>query len=515
MRPRSAIFWTLLAVFVAASLVWLFVVPYSPERLYKAIPAQATVVSAHHNVAGRWDDLRGNPIMLSFLHTFGVKPEEVQEVAADPAFRKWLDALASDEVVVAYVPSLGVTGDPCWVIASWIGGRSQRLRWLLRTQDGFEPAWRRVHAVWTLRPKGWHSDMRIRFTLAEGMAIACISADPAAIDEVLACHDGYAPSLFQRPQLTLPAAAGGALDRGWFRMAGQEGPYSASRGSYAFTELRTNRVQGLVRLPYKLAKPEAQGAPIGEVEEIWGRRPVGWISVDRSVALWWFARLWKFPWATAGAELLARDIEGPVALALFADPYSGRLKGLKLPTLMAAGAATNGPAAMSALRARLDVLNSRYRWGLVPRELAREPRPVYAIEGTGRSLYAALAPNEQIGYTAGSNWLMLASNVEGLTNVLADAARGASASRVMADGEPASLRGWFNLEDGGKALRVALTAYAFKLGMEDSRGSQATRQRLNEAKAWIDALAPLGELTFTVQPEGELSKIEFAAGRAQ
>ncbi|HEY8240611.1 MAG TPA: hypothetical protein VIH35_04150, partial [Kiritimatiellia bacterium] len=467
---KRGIFWLLLVSSLAACILWLFVVPYHPDRLYKAIPAQATVVSAHANLAGRWDDLRANPVTASFLATLGVETGEVETLSAGAAFRGWLGKLASDELVVAYVPNLGPAQQPAWIVASWIGGRSQRLRWMLSTQKSLKPETFHRYPMWTFKPAGWKRAERVRFTLAEGMAIACISRDPGAVYEVLACLDGANPSLHRRDELMLSPANRGAADRGWVRTS-HDGVYALERVAYAFDVLDARNIKGSVSIPYSLPAAAAPGADVAELGKVWGSRPLAWILADKAIVMSWLGAYWRHPWATGTIGLIAKDAQGPLALGLFGDPFSGRWKGLKLPTLMAGGSVVDGATAVADVREKLDTLNARYKWGLVPRELDVGSRKVCAIVSTDAGLYSFLAPNEQVGYTAGTNWLLFASNVEGLSNLLvaADAEQGASAPSKMTADAPVS--GWVNLAEGGKALRLAITAYAFKVGLQDPRGS--------------------------------------------
>jgi hypothetical protein len=77
---------------------------------------------------------------------------------------------------------------------------------------------------------------------------------------------------------------------------------------------------------------------------------------------------------------------------------------------------------------------------------------------------------------------------------------------------PAPCFARIDLARGGKTLRLALTTYALKLLLEDAQGTLRVRQRLNEAKAWIDSLAPLQTCRFWLRSDGQMMQVQFKAG---
>jgi len=60
--------------------------------------------------------------------------------------------------------------------------------------------------------------------------------------------------------------------------------------------------------------------------------------------------------------------------------------------------------------------------------------------------------------------------------------------------------------------RLAITAWSLKLLVEDAAKSQPTRDRLNVAKAWLDALAPFGQLHVWARPTADATEVEFKVG---
>jgi hypothetical protein len=290
----------------------------------------------------------------------------------------------------------------------------------------------------------------------------------------------------------------------------------ARRISYQFEDLEADKIKGQVRMPFAAPASRAglTNEGIAELKKLWGDFPLACAYLDRSVANAWLTNSLHYPWVGTVTGLVGRTEDGTVALCLLGGEFSGRFKGLKLPTVMAGTSVNDASNAVRDVAERLDRLNARFRWGLVPQELSAAGRVVYAIEGTRRSsMYAKLAENERAGYTTGDSWLLFSSNVEGLTNLLLAANRRGEAradARQVPSGAPAY--GWIDLEQGAKAIRLAITAYSFKLLLDDAMGSQDERQRLNEVKAWVDAMAPLKAVWFWMEQDGDGSRVTFDAG---
>jgi hypothetical protein len=515
---RRATFGILLAAFAVLSAWWAVETPRAPDVLLRAVPASATMVSVHEGLAGRWAYLSANPLGASLFGAMGFEPEELAAAGSDPAARRWLDLLGSDRVVFAYVPTMGPDGRGAWVFASWLGGRSQRLRWML--QWGRVPGFRRagvVHGwpVWAFRGAR-ASDPDLVVALAEGVLVGCLSPRPQDAERVLNCLDGLLPSLAQRP------GAAGLLgapdpDRGWFDFLPSGSPFGRPvRLGFAVSRIETSGIAGRIDLPegWLAADDRASRAAGSRPEKVLGNRALAGISVGVAEARAWLAS-WTNTVPGWTAHRLLEGREGDLCLRVYGGAYSGRFRGIKLPTLVAAVEAPDAAAAVRDVAVRLDELNARHRWGLVPRALPAGFREVYAIEGTSTNLYAGLDVVEAVSFTAADGWLLVASNLAGFTNLLADAASGVGAA-TPADGSAAGAgdgpAGWISLGEGGKALRLAITAWSLKLMMTDPDGSRALRDRLSEVKAWIDTMAPLERVGFGLRRGARGMELHFEAG---
>ena len=211
------------AVFAVLSVWWMLYFPYRPGVLYRAIPANAVVVTEHDRLAGRWPQMARHPVSLSLLDAFGVDREDVEAFAEDPNVVRLVDRFASRRTVTGYVRSLGGSGRPAWILASWGGVNAQLLKWGLlsgaledfqRIKIGIRPAW-----ILDLDPDDWGKDTRLSVSLIEGMLVACLGSDPLGVRHVIDRIERHAPLV---PELESKLAGTNSgptleptLDRAW------------------------------------------------------------------------------------------------------------------------------------------------------------------------------------------------------------------------------------------------------------------------------------------------------------
>lgn len=529
-RRRPLVFWVLLAACAALAAWWLFHVPFSETRLYGAVPANAVFVSQHRRLAGRWEAFAANPVTRSLLTSLGVSPSDLDDVANDPAFRSWLKKLAGDDVVLAYVPELGEFGEPAWVFASWLGGRSQRLRWQLSSGriPGYVPLQRyQGRACWLVKDSSLKEDLVLTISFTEGMLVGCLSRHAGTLKAVLDTCDGILPSMAARTDFPLSRAWCTdplAADRGWVVVNGLDGRLVEPPRvlSYDVTRLTADGIVGDVcgeakQLTAQRAVPQLKTSGL---EKILGGQAFAVAMAQTALIGPGMERPERPAWLRLFAELLREQDAETVAAALFGEDCSGRFKGLKVPTAVVAVPLANPAEALAWMSQALDRLNALYRWGLVSRAVNAGVGTLYAIEGsTEDSPLASLTVDECPAYTICNGWLVLASNLSGLEQIVRHfaqaATHGPSAKwgwQYDIDEVRAPAYAWTDMNQGGKTLRLALATYSLKLLVEDPEGSRATRQRLNEAKAWIDSFAPLHFCRLWLRSDGEMMDVTFRLG---
>lgn len=506
-------FWVLAAAFAGALFFWITHVPYRPDRLYRAVPANAVLVSVHDGLAERWPAMAANPLIMTALSAGGVDAETQAVMAADRDFQYWFQRLAPDRAVIAYVPSFFRQGQQAWVVTSWLGGDSQRLRWLL--------TWTRQHPcrrdgrhqgriLWSLETGEGHPPFR--FTLVEGGVIGVLCEDPGALRALLDMYDGRLPNaaaLVQEMDENAAARSPSARDFGLV----SAGPLP---WSFALDEVSPDAMTLSMAVPLPFETPGAwlQEDQFNELVRATGDIPLAAVLLSRRALM---SALEQSHGAADSAHFWMGKLEGDaLMLCVLGGDYSGRIKGIKWPALLAGMPVGNEKDPREVVQPLLDDLNRAYQWGLILHEIPQGDQPsIFIIESTAGNAYGKLSLQEQMACTVRGGWLLLASNSATLMKICGHYSRGgqtASAGWYMPEpGDAALCR--MDLAGGGNVLKLALGAYSLKLLFSDPAGTQEERQRINEYKAWIDMLAPFGLLQARARSDREHLTIKFQLGQ--
>ncbi|MBU0679361.1 MAG: hypothetical protein KJ626_14775 [Verrucomicrobia bacterium] len=520
---RRLFFWPLLLLFIAACMLWTFFFRPVKSSIYRAIPADVTFLSTHQDLAGRWDDFRANPLAQSLFHTLGVSSGEIDALSADPNFRETLRRLASDELVLGYVPEFGFSRDPAWIFVSWIGRQDVLLRWILGSGKisecellGRKSGWN----MWSVVSPGLSNAQFTQFAVGEGVLIGCISKDPRGIRFVLDAYDGRMPSVSGNPGFAdqmVEWRHSENPDKGWYRREGESVPGLL----YELKNVDSHGFEGSLVWDTALAGDNSVGATgrFPTLNRLFGDLPVALLMMNSEPLVEWLPRNTDSVWMHAVRELLAADVHKTAVAGLFTDDYSGRYMGIKLPGLVLAVQADGHDAARQTILGLLDVLNAKHQLGLIAREAVADNHVVYMIESTSQNLYSKLSYRERIACTYLDGWLLVSSNYDTLQKLLSRYAGKSSPDDrtpvwAVGVGDTNSAGyGWIDLMKGGKSIRLALSAYSFRLALKESRGeSEQRRERIGTAKAWIDALAPLKVCSLRLNTaEGE-TRLHFSMG---
>lgn len=522
-RRRPILFWPLVVVSVVATIWWSLTVPYAPREIFRAIPIEAESLSVHRNLAGRWDEVCKNPVAQMLFATANVKTSDLRDLNQDPQFRDWLGRLASDEFALAYVPALAA-GESGYVFASWIGGRSQRLRIALSLSEipgvkfvGTRHGW----PVWVAVSEMFRGGEVMAFSLVEGMLVGSYSATAHGIDTVLDCIDGHHLSL-------LDDANPGSIpphdpaDRGWYKLPKESDLLRrAPQLDYAFSTLVSNRIAGTIRVPYRWFEgaPVLAGAPPASLAQIFNDVPLAVVSVDGSLARKWMMSDGPDPLTIAFAEIIRDQMQGPLYATLLGGDYRGSIFGLRLSTIAIAAASTNAAQLGDRIANRVQHLNAVKHWELAPGDIETPDARVIAIGATGDSIYAATRPGDQIALAAGADWVVLSSNAGSVTNLLRDEIIRKNRRPLLAHAATAAAAKtntafyvWLNISEAARPLRQAMTGIGLKLN-DDQRASSTVWMRYARNTIW--ALEPLGELQVWARDTAAGSEIEFDTSPAQ
>lgn len=528
MKIRDRIGLTLVVILLLGLIAWwLYYVPYTPMRLYRAMPSNVGALSAHRALPERWEDLAANPLARSLFRSMDADPDEVAAITQDPMLAALLEQLAGKDVVLGYVPSLGPARTPAWVASSWIGGKSNHLRWLapMLEVEGLERLPDQGgHPVWSVGEDAFDGGLQPAVSLLEGMLICCWSSDPGAMQDVLDCYDGRRPSAasaFGDDPRVAWLLQNEAPDRGWVLPTVVEQGTSGTGDLpvfFAFETLAERRIQGrLLREMDFLASSAGTREPVAadDLARLLGDLPLAVASLRADLAELALAE-WPSVWSEAFTRAVAETDAPHVAAALLGGEFSGRVKGIRIPSLVLAIQTSDRDACMRAVNSALDRLNAEYRLGAILRGTGSGD--VFRIDVSREHPYGRLADGERAGIALTEDWLVLSSSSSALERLVQRyAAAGAAAdktslSRVSPSDEGAAASAWIDLEKGGKTAKLALTAYSLKLIFSGSDQADETLASINEVKAWIDALSLLENGRMVLHEEDGQAELEFNVG---
>ena len=527
---KPLLFWVLLIVFLATGIGWLFYVPYRPDRVFSAIPATASVVSVHRNLAEEWDNLLNNPMLLRAIQAAGVSDKDLNDFSKNPVTKEWVNRLVSDQSVLAYVPSLGSQQKPALVCASWIGRQSRILRWQMAWINSRDLVPVKLNegqlTIWRSRTKFGNTNLRLSLALTEGLVLACISEDPTGVRVLLEAAETY-PGRLTVATAKRPEQARAQLKRtprhwGWIETRQNLMTYELTLDP----EHISLYLNGHLPLPPAPSLSETSG--IKTVTDLTGTTsdfitllPLSWVhSLMGSES--------DFLWLNALRPLL--DPQGTPSdalafVALLDQQHNGRLrgpmgstirafvKGVKTPTLLLGIQAGNRDVADSRIQQAITRLNSQYNLSLVLRSITMENgTELTLIEESRKSFYGSFEPDERVAYTVSGDWLILSSNASVLKTLIPPTHQGNPAWGSPSKSGPCGL-GWINLESIAPTVKNAAGVLKLATLFSSSDQSEKMRDILNQTGVLADILRTLGQAKITINSQDSGIEARLVIGK--
>ncbi|MFA5042533.1 MAG: hypothetical protein WC381_01650 [Kiritimatiellia bacterium] len=542
-RQRRWLISCTLAVFFIAASSYLFWIPYDPAGLYRAIPADAALVSSHQNLAQRWPQLATNIWLNPWL---GAAETSGQTPAAGTLRSiSRLIRLARRDTLLAYLPAPGGTGKPTWMAASWIGSWSPCVRWALVWGRWPGSQWRGIEDIgafggrtmWGLRSPlagGQH----LSFACGDGVLLACLSPDPFAIRYVLMAYDGLIPSTLAQSELrTMPEPV--SPDIVW-------GQWQGSANAELFTlagELTRFDDQGLsatIRLkpsPYRQARL-ADSMDVAAVKRVLGDLPAlvmalplpaleeglrstptvpAWLQTTR--------RILQSDWIRQDSTSSGRSASaepGNLVLALFTGEYGGgygrKPLRMSIPALMAFARVRQPESVRRTIGRELDLLNAQHRLGLIhdPSPLTVGTQAIHTVEITSNNILAELEAEDRPAYTLVGDWLIVSSQAGSLAKLIQ---RLQKLDNEMPPA-PADWHGamsakntsgliWLDLDAGGKTVQLALSLWGLSRRTAEAPSMPPA---IKAARTLLDRIRPLQSCRLWMEPEGSNAVVHLEIG---
>ncbi len=535
LRPKRLLTLALLAVSVAVAIWWVGYIPYDPLAIYRPIPASATLVGRHLQLPARWGDLLANPLAQALMRTAGIEPGDAAELATDAESRKWFEKLAGREGTLAYLPGR-MGGLPAWMAVSHLGGESQKLRWQLTLfrVPGFErmkefPG----RSVWRVESRDLEPGQVLAIAFGEGVIMACLSEDPLAIAEALAAYDGRGRRLLEAEASFAEMVSGddrSLPDRLWIR---DESAWTVTDSPGIVVDVPVLRGDAISLSATSEGVPmvpadRAAASDIGPLARLLGDAPCAAAAVKREALLQVLVQP-GLQRDVRHALRMALDVatSDRVVVAAMDGDLGGRLawgamgslglSGLRVPTLLAAAPVKDEADARAAIQRVMDASNSRYKAAFILQPVSMPPATIYVLESAGGDEWVdSLSESDRPAYAVLNGWLLASSNLDALKKLAQKAASGEGAGGMpvwaaQVEGSSA-LSIWLDLARSGKVAKDAIATWSMAQMFLNGGNSQAIRGRLNEAKAWIDALAPLGMARAQLGRRGEKTTVSVDLG---
>jgi hypothetical protein len=472
-------------------------------------------------------------------------PEEVKLPLEDSDSQKWLDRLAGRRLAFAYAPRLGPGATDGWIACSWIGGYSQRLRWYAAfgLVDGIEKiGTHSKRTIWRVTDVDLPPGNTLTACVVEGLLFVCMSRDPEGVRHVINTYDGFGTVESFRMM-----AADRKLNFLWEGVEPDRGWINQGKGfALKLTTHGADGIVGSVNVPYRPEVPEGMafvverqvslGKLLGNVPEAVAVSTGAHVKdlVDFAGMMTPSDRRWinivnkfideaaeqggeKVP---AFAAVFGGDYRGRVK-SLYPDELRDMMKGVPVPVIVAGIRVGNSDKGSILGKKLIDWINGSYQFGLITRPVAIGDYTVRAVEGTGDNAYSELEQNEWAGLAACDEWLLLSSNTEILTKLVAryqrsEAMAGIDRGRWLntfkqQSGDDSMGYVWSDLGAVGVTLKDTLAL--LRLAATGPR-KYRERERLDTAMDWMESVRILEACTVDVVPDGKSVNVNFRVGQA-
>lgn len=526
---RRIIFWLLLFVFVVSAVWWCFFLPYSRDSVYRAVPVNFRYLSRHEKLGDRWQEILTHPVTLALAEGAGGTARELRAWADDPGVDALIRALAGRETVAAYVPFLGPTGQPAWLLSSWVGGRGRLFDRALLKETA--PGLSRVEIgggqeIWTAKLEKSSMGAYLSMTIVEGVLLACVNDDSEAVVYLVDRLERRMPIVGQLRELPERELAGdGAVpDRGWIRWISSTGTVPKMHElAFGFTETSGRKLCGWVRGAQSMPRPRL--SQIQGVDGLPGPLPVASVLLPAGGVVPW---LQKQGYPETVTELLGRANEqvapeSPFFLSMYGGEYSGRIFGFRAPTI-ACGWQVHKPEEVPDLvTGILDRLSAEYGWTIIPRSVPAEDYVLIALDGTEAGVYSALKKGENSALAIKGNWVVLGSNMQALMRLMDETVGvefAAACSQVLnrpdaPRADDASVYSSIELAPASTAVRNAVAVYSLMLLGSGDVDSAKRRATLSEFGDFLKIAGGLGKCLVWLGNEGDGFKAHFELGHGE
>lgn len=421
-RKWCRVLWTIATL--AGMFAWLLHFPLEEEALYRAVSPDALWVSEHDRLADRWYDIADNPVLLGVMGGLEVTADEAQDFMKKSTWRNFFRLMTGQRAVVSCER---FRDRPVWVITTWVGGPIHLVRWniLPRLIPGMTKVDYGLNRdVWVLpldsKKSGKHR--KLVLTTQEGMLVGVIAETPRFIGEVLErinCSKderrlGWHPgqSFDEQPY----------PDRGWLLASTLANGIKIPEIHAGLVMDTTAEVAGEIRLPTIQVMP-------GDRMEPAASRGLRWLLASQPDVLLTGSETFLRGVGIIPAEsrrwqnlLTAIQTIAPEAktlcAAVLSEPFSGRIHGIKIPSLLLGFPVGEGVGLDSPLSLLVDDMNQEHAWELVATITNVAGHNVALLDPVGEAHLAGLEAADKPACVVVEGWFFCLSNLTALEAML-------------------------------------------------------------------------------------------------
>ena len=523
-QSKRRLILTLVLLCFIALFVWRILhVPYRPELLYRAIPENAILVSEHDQLAQRWLELTDNPLVLDVARNFGASNKDLNELKANIAIPAILNRFAADKTIIAYVPWLGHTGKPAWILASWGGVETQLLKWgfynpLLSDFEKIEMAdgrhgWVMENAV--------GSDLIAHLSMAvtEGVLLATLSASrqgASVLIDRIERHSKPNPEIqeaFDRDPVLQEAQ-----DRGWIGMNDLVGASWMCEFVIDGDAVLEGAFSGKARL-LPAGESASMTERLPELEPILKDAPGSLIITPFEVLQSLFSPRGSTARIRYVADQLAPHVAGgPSACVMLCAPkYYGRIMGIKASTVILALKLEAPQRLEETVASVLDGVNAEFNTTLIRRD-PRDGLAISVIESVRKGPLTLLGANERPAYVVVGDWLLMSSNYAALKKLMRSESTDFEWSAAL-NAHQGEVCAWLDLKmaaDSVNKIAAVMDLVAIYDLFETMKGARRKKSFVREhfavAQEWLGTMENLERFTLWGSSTADGCKGNFRLG---
>ncbi|OVE76197.1 hypothetical protein BVX97_02060 [bacterium E08(2017)] len=418
------LFWVPLVLFIILCCWWVTYFPYNRELLYRAIPASSDIIIEKPGVYYAWQSDLTRNYVRDLSEAAGMDESLLEQFEDGSDIGMLLEAVARKNTVISFVPSLSPEIKPAVVISTWAGTKGQLIGWNIKRLLGSEVSHQGYDYnldMWSIDlKKEPDSDRYLSFAFYEGVMAACLSHREFGIDYILErmVHGRtMAPALSKRLEGDEPGGDIWMLAQNAKLYGTQSLSVSADRAGAGPLNMRLEWTDGN---PFKMCSiVPGYEQYCDEVSDLLGDAPGVLAIAPYQFFEWQLVRNDRYSRLAEVRKLISENavLDTPMFAAVCVGKYSGRMRGIRVPSLII-GMKLKEPGNFSVFMHRaLDLLNTEHKLNVIAVGSEVSGRTIYSVDRVTGEFFKGMGANERPAFSLAGDWLIAASNTEVINRI--------------------------------------------------------------------------------------------------